>query len=239
MVFFNGIKRILSFIKTVKIVDNNNGLITERYYRYNKLHRNGDKPAEIYYFKNGNIRHQVYYRYGLLHRNDDKPAIVINFPNGNIGYEEYCRDGIAFREGGPINITYYKDSCVLNKLFRNYAKNGDANDILIKYNRNGNISSIMHMTNYNLHRDCNKPAVKLFNKNGILLYEAYYRDGLLHNDNNAAIIKYYKNGRINSVEYYHHGKHADLFNDNVYRRIYNKDGSLLRNDIHDTILLKM
>ena len=51
--------------------------------------------------------------------------------------------------------------------------------------------------NNNLHR-FNKPAIKMFNKNGTIYYEGYYNNGKKHNSVGPAEIFYFNTKKISA-----------------------------------------
>ena len=49
-------------------------LESESFYKNGKFHRDNDKPACIYYDKDGNVRVEYYYKEGKSHRDNDKSS---------------------------------------------------------------------------------------------------------------------------------------------------------------------
>lgn len=75
------------------------------YYTEGYCHRSDDKPAVIYFYRNGNIFKEFYYVNGVLHRSDGKPAIIIYKIDGSVFLREYYDHG---KERLPENV--YKSS---------------------------------------------------------------------------------------------------------------------------------
>ena len=56
------------------------------------------------------------------------------------------------------------------------------------------------------HRDGDKPASIVYDENGKVQYEEYYKDGNEHRDGDKpAYISYYENGQVRSEDYYKDG----------------------------------
>jgi hypothetical protein len=76
-----------------EVIDHGSGVVqefddgNERWYKNDKLHRDGDKPAVIE--ADGTQR---WYQNGNLHRDDDKPAII-----WADGTQEWYRNGVQYR----------------------------------------------------------------------------------------------------------------------------------------------
>ena len=78
---------------------------------YGKCHREGDKPACIKYYENGNVQCEEYFLNGKPNRNGDKPTYIEYYENGNIKYESYKVNNEFYREGGkPCKIQYSLDT---------------------------------------------------------------------------------------------------------------------------------
>ena len=71
-------------------------LESESFFKDDKLHREGDKPACIYYDKDGNVRVEYYYKNGLWHRDNDKPAAIRYYEDGDIE-TYYYKDGVEYK----------------------------------------------------------------------------------------------------------------------------------------------
>ena len=62
-----------------------------------KLHREGDKPALILYYPNGQVYCESWYQNGKRHREGDKPAERYYYPNGQVSHEKYYKNGKLFK----------------------------------------------------------------------------------------------------------------------------------------------
>jgi len=91
---------------------------TEAHRIGNIFHREGDKPAYIEYYENGNMRHEEYRIYGNNSREGDKPAVVNYYKNGNVRFEEYRINGKYYREGdNPNKIEYSEDGNIIIEIW--------------------------------------------------------------------------------------------------------------------------
>ena len=69
-------------------------IISLFYRKCGVFHRDGDKPAIIYYNEDGSIETCRYYKNGKLHRDGDKPSIICYKVDGSIEEEHYFKNGI-------------------------------------------------------------------------------------------------------------------------------------------------
>ena len=74
----------------------NGSIKEEHWHKDGKLHREGDKPADIWYRKDGSIRHELWYKDGKLHREADKPAVIWYLKEGSIEAESWFKDGVQY-----------------------------------------------------------------------------------------------------------------------------------------------
>lgn len=72
------------------------------YYKNDKLHRSGDKPAVIEYdkFKNYILKY-IFYKYNKQHR-DEGPSLIKYYENGQVHMEKFMRKGRSYKR----NIYY-------------------------------------------------------------------------------------------------------------------------------------
>ena len=81
-----------------------------RYYRGDKLHRDGDLPACIERNGAGMVTYEEYWRDGKRHRDGDLPAYIKR--NGVLCFEEYYRNGEYHRDGDlPARIMRNEAQC--------------------------------------------------------------------------------------------------------------------------------
>ena len=72
-------------------------LLCEVYYKDNKKHREGDKPAKIYYYEDGSISCEYYFKDGECHREGDKPAVIDYNTDGSVMGESYYKEGKKYK----------------------------------------------------------------------------------------------------------------------------------------------
>lgn len=68
----------------------------EEYYKNGERHRDGDKPAYIWYSDDGPIKNEKYFKNGKFHRDGDKPANIWYYDDGSIRSEKYYKNGVAY-----------------------------------------------------------------------------------------------------------------------------------------------
>jgi len=61
---------------------------TEKFFKSNKIHREGDRPAVIYYRADGSVASETFYKSYKLHREGDRPARVWYRADGSVGVLE-------------------------------------------------------------------------------------------------------------------------------------------------------
>ncbi len=89
-----------------------NGQIKRKKYlnSSSQLHRT-DGPAEVQYFKNGQIQYEVWCLNNQLHRTDG-PALVRYHENGQIQYEVWYLNNQLHRTDGPAEVEYRENGQV-------------------------------------------------------------------------------------------------------------------------------
>ncbi len=84
-----------------------------KWFKGDKLHRDGDLPAFIERNKAGAVKCEEYYRDGKEHREGGLPAYIVRNKAGVVTREVYYRDGKEHREGGlPAYIVRNKAGAV-------------------------------------------------------------------------------------------------------------------------------
>lgn len=63
-------------------------------------------PAEITYYKNGQLKKESWYEGGKLHR-VNLPAEIIYYENGKVERESWYKGGKKYREGNLPDEIYY------------------------------------------------------------------------------------------------------------------------------------
>jgi len=88
----------------------------KEWFKDGQLHREGDKPASIWYFKDGSIDSEHWFKDGEMHREGDKPALISYYEDGSIWRELWFKDGKKHREGDkPAVIGYRKDGSIVRE----------------------------------------------------------------------------------------------------------------------------
>ena len=158
-----------------------NGKLMEEEYCNERglLHRDGDKPAYIRYYRNGKIQSMMWYKNGKLHRDGDKPAEIYyhDYIFGRIAYYKngkLHRDGdkpalMTFIRGKLCSETYYKDD--------KQHRDGDKPASIVYYSK-GKIREKMWLKNNQIHRDGAKPAVIEYDENGKVIRTVWYKYGV-------------------------------------------------------------
>ena len=59
-------------------------------------HRDNDKPAEIWYYKDGSVKIEAYFKNGYCHREGDKPAKIAYYTDGSVSVKHYFKNGIRY-----------------------------------------------------------------------------------------------------------------------------------------------
>ncbi len=173
-----------------------------RYYKGDKLHRDGDPPASIERNNDGVVIREVYYRDGKQHRDGDLPAHIERIDaqylaerfaeqsiNGVVRYEMYYRDGKVHRDGGLPAV--------------------------IKRNAAGVVIHECYYRDDEFHREGDLPAIIGRNDaqtiNGVVTYEAYYCGGSRHRDGGLpAYISRNNTGAVTREKYYRNGTRIAL-----------------------------
>ena len=75
---------------------------TQRWYKNNVIHRDGDLPATIYSLYKNNEHGQEWYQHGNLHRDNDLPAIIRMKPDGTIVSQSWYKNDEEYIPNKPI-----------------------------------------------------------------------------------------------------------------------------------------
>lgn len=140
---------------------------------FHKPHRDGDKPAGIQYYLNGNIKCEHWDQHGNHYRESDKPAVIWYYENGNIQSKCWCNNGKGYRdrEGDkPAYIEYWPDGHLRREL---WYKDGELNreedkPAHIEYWENGKVREEQWFKDDDLYRDGDKPTVVKYTYDGEL-----------------------------------------------------------------------
>lgn len=165
----------------ITLYNSNGDVRKEMYFKDEKIHRSGGRPAEIHYnTETGKPYAESYYVDGKRHRADDKPAYVENFADSGL-LEQWWYEGKQHRGGDkPAVISENIEGTVVHETwFIDGAqhRNGDKPSEII-YHDNGNVNAESYTKGVGiLHRDGDKPAQILYNKNGEKQVSRYYKDG--------------------------------------------------------------
>ncbi len=161
---------------------------TTKYYKGDKLHREGDLPASIERNDarcfatqsiNGVVTLEEYYRDGKRHRDGDRPACISRNTAGVVTYEGYWRNGERHRDGDlPARIWRNEAGVVtLEAYYRDgkYHRDGDL-PAYIGRNDTGVVTQEWYYRDGKKHRDGDRPAHIERNDAGVVTLEVYYRD---------------------------------------------------------------
>ena len=151
---------------------------------------------------------------GLLHREGDLPSILCFFKSGTLKSEKYCINGQKHREDNkPAYIKYNKNGDVIYiAYYKNDKLHNDTDAALLKYYDNGILQEEKHCLNGQyLILDCTKPAHSVFFRSGKIKLMEYYKNYVLHRDfDMPAFISYYENGDFCTVSYFINGNNARI-----------------------------
>lgn len=162
-----------------------------------EIHRDGDMPAVIWYYRdelNDDGSHKImqekWYKNGELHRDGDMPAHIEYYHDTNpitgtqkISGEEWYKDGELHRYGDlPAGIQYrsqLNDDGTQKIIEEAWFKDGELHrdgwkPAAIEYDINGNVISEHYWVNGRRH-NLTGPAVRQLDDDGT--YEEYYIDG--------------------------------------------------------------
>lgn len=181
-----------------------------------KLHREGDLPAELLFYKNGLLKSEKYMLNGKKNRNQAKPAFI-----------KYNKDGQVIYLGYFVNDKFHK----INE------------PALIKYHDNGQIEELKYYVNGIYKRDDHTlPCHIVYFNSGKLKTEEFFYNGKLHRSKDLpAFISYYEDGTICSETYAINGIIARITPDMpssiayekgqvIYKKFCNEYGDLFVTD---------
>ena len=184
------------------------------------------KPSVIKYYPNGLIQHELYYKDNKIHRDNNLPAKIFYRTCGAIMCQAYAINGCIHNDNGPAHIEYYPSGNIKIIMYYKYNKCNNFFDTkdckikpaYIKYSEDGNVLKEKYMINNQLHRgvviedcetttegseaqdceaeDCDKPAYIKYSEDGYILKEKYCVNGIYKRTNidDPTIIEYNNNG---------------------------------------------
>lgn len=181
-----------------------------------KFHREGDLPAVVEYYENGNREKDYFYRHGVL----IKSIIYYNNETNKKQAEKWLNEDKKLnREGDLPAVTFYYENG--NKERESWY----TNNVLIKsifYSEDEKKEKEEWYDEYkNIHREGDLPAVTKYYENGNKEHEIWYKNGTYHRDNRdnqsdrdsenketnlPAVIEYYENGLYKRKQWYRNGK---------------------------------
>ena len=75
----------------------NGSIWVEQWLKDGEPHREGDKPASVWYREDRSIMRKQWYKDGKRHREDDKPAVIwYRKDDGSIIREHWYKDGVEY-----------------------------------------------------------------------------------------------------------------------------------------------
>ena len=65
----------------------------EEFYKEGLLHREGDRPAVVWYRADGSVEWEQFWKEGQRHREGDRPAVVWYRADSSVTWEEFYKEG--------------------------------------------------------------------------------------------------------------------------------------------------
>ena len=65
----------------------------EQFWKEGQRHREGDRPAVVWYRADGSVTSESFYKEGQRHREGDRPAVVWYRADGSVTWEEFYKEG--------------------------------------------------------------------------------------------------------------------------------------------------
>lgn len=238
-------------------------IMMEEWFIEGKKNREGDLPAVIVYYKNGNIQTQEWWKNDELHREDDLPARIDYHASGYISEKHWSIYDEPLRQNSKVTSASYYD---------NKENNLEAETLNVYPDQQNEPSVIRYYDDFDekrnqlieakewfnedekKHRDDGLPAVIVYDKNGNIIKQEfwengmqmqieYFKDGLLHNENDLpAVIT--GNGDTILVKFWY--QNGDLHRDNdlpaaifydenevVIRQEWYQNGVLIRTQVYE------
>ena len=65
----------------------------EWFYKQGQFHREGDRPALVWYREDGSVKSEYFYKQGHFHREGDHPAMILYREDGSVKLEEFWKRG--------------------------------------------------------------------------------------------------------------------------------------------------
>ena len=149
-------------------------------------HRENDKPAIIRYDKNtGRVVEKEWYNNGQIYRSEDKPNVIQYNIDGKITYTRWDIIGIRSYKHNLYSIEYDSNGNI--KWETRIVDNGL---ISIGYGINGNVISRKWLSLFyqSPHQENGNPAIVEYNKDGKIINEEWFINGLHQRDNDKPAI---------------------------------------------------
>lgn len=156
--------------------DGNEIILKELWYKNDKQHRDGNKPASMIYYEDGKVKEVKYFVGNKIHK-ENGAAVVGFYRNGKICYMKYFKNGKLSNAEKPSTLEFDKNGILR---FQAYCLNGEC------------------------HRE-NGPALEIFDSYGNISKVEYYINGALHRIDGPAVISYSSQKRIEEVSYFING----------------------------------
>jgi len=68
-------------------------VLREEFFKENQRHREGDRPAEVWYRDDGTVAREEFWKENDLHREVDRPAVVWYRADGSVEWERFWKEG--------------------------------------------------------------------------------------------------------------------------------------------------
>lgn len=142
----------------------NGALLCEKWYRAGEMHR-VDGPAVTDWDRRGSILYEGWLQKGKLHRDGDRPAEIYRRGSTNqVSLHAFFVDGVKHRDHGPASAAWDPDTGVVTD--EEWFKNGqlhrpDGLPAQIERDENGKVFSKRYYEDGQLHRE-GGPAVVVY-----------------------------------------------------------------------------
>lgn len=173
----------------------------------NRQHHRDNGPASIYYINGVKVREE-WYLSGEISRNYG-PAVSSWYEDGTIKEIEWYENSELHNGIGPARVWYDTKGRILSKFFFSHGKlhnhlNGPTE---IHYHNTGNDQLIAWKVLWHKHGKLHRnefPASFVFDVNGKVESETWYREGMLSNKDSPSVI-FYKDDKVTERHWYEKG----------------------------------
>ena len=68
----------------------------ELFWKEGRIHREGDRPAVVWYRADGSVEREAFYKECQRHRPGDRPAVVFYRADGSVEREQFWKEGQVY-----------------------------------------------------------------------------------------------------------------------------------------------